>query len=76
MACLLSRSRAWAKELANDRHPQRSARHDPKRAIGQRLHTLGIEVFGEYAFEMVSNKINALGRFMAPVRRPCDSVPS
>jgi hypothetical protein len=48
--------------LADDRHRQRCARHHAERAIGQRLHTLRMEVFGEYAVEIVLNEINALAQ--------------
>ena len=48
--------------MADDRNRQRSARHDAERAVGQGLHALGVEVFGEYPRREILNKINALDR--------------
>ena len=63
--------------LTDDRHRQRSARHDAERAVGQGRDTLGMQVFGKYAPEIIFNKFNALDLMPHSDRSwGCDSTSS
>ena len=52
--------------MANHGDGERSAGHDPERAVGQRQHPLGMQVLGKHATDEIANGLNAIGGGLHP----------